>query len=61
VARSKPPMKETCKDCKNTKCEQIREDVVLKKIAGKSPELFVGTIQKCPLKKKEEYHGEGIA
>ena len=54
-------MKETCKDCKNTKCEQIRDDVVLKKIAGLSPEVLVGEIKKCPLKKKEEYHGEGIA
>jgi len=54
-------MKETCKDCKNTKCEQIRADVVEKKLVMQSSELFAGTIKKCPLKKKEEYHGEGIA
>lgn len=44
-------MKETCTQCKNTKCEQIRADVVLKKVVMQSPELFAGTIQKCPLRR----------
>jgi hypothetical protein len=46
-------MKEKCSDCKNTKCEQIRRDVVLKKIVMKSDELLTGKIKNCPLRKKK--------
>lgn len=52
---------EICRQCKNTKCEQIRADVVLKEIVMQSPELFAGTIKDCPLREKAEYHGEGTA